>query len=46
MLHPSIIVAAAAGGFPRWGEGAVFVAMVLVPCAYALLLRVVSAERR
>jgi hypothetical protein len=27
-------------------SGAVFVAMVLVPCAYALLLRRVSAERR
>ena len=27
-------------------SGGVFVAMVLVPCAYALLLRFVSAERR
>ena len=33
-------------GFPRWREGAVFVAMVLAPWAYALLLRFVSAERR
>ena len=45
MMHP-MVIAAASSGFPRWGEGAVFVAMVLVPCAYALLLRVVSAERR
>jgi hypothetical protein len=45
MLHPTVI-AAASSAFPRWGEGTVFVAMVLVPCAYALLLRFVSAERR